>query len=121
MKIGFERRRIHCHQHIGGVARGHDVVVGEVQLEGRDARQSSGRCPNLSGEVREGRKVIAHPGGFGGEPVTGQLHAIAGVTSKADYDPAELHNLLAHVASPESSDPNGDLIVPCQWARRSHG
>ena len=98
-------------------------MVGEVQLEGRDARQSSGRCPNLSGEVREGREVVAHTSGFRGEPVTGQLHAITGVTSKADYDPVELDNLLAHVASPESSGPNGQphcavIVAPAQSCAR---
>ena len=33
-QVGLERGRIHGHEDVGGVAGGHDVVVGEVELEG---------------------------------------------------------------------------------------
>jgi hypothetical protein len=33
-----------------------------------------------------GGKVIAEQSGFGGEPVTGELHAVAGVAGEADND-----------------------------------
>jgi hypothetical protein len=36
------------------------------------------------------RKVIAEQRGFGGEAVTGQLHAVAGVTGESDDDLFEL-------------------------------
>jgi hypothetical protein len=36
------------------------------------------------------RKVIAEERGLGGEPVAGQLHAVTGVTGKADDDLLEL-------------------------------
>src|SRR3712207_7690020 len=37
-EVGLEGRRVHGHEDVRGVARRHDVVVGEVQLEGADAR-----------------------------------------------------------------------------------
>src|SRR5260221_9480989 len=33
IEVGLERGRVHGDQHVGGVARGEDVVVGEVKLE----------------------------------------------------------------------------------------
>ena len=32
--IGLQRRRVHRDEHVGSIARGHDVVIGEMQLEG---------------------------------------------------------------------------------------
>ena len=44
-EVGLQRSGVHGDQHVGRVARGHDVVVGEVQLEGRDAQAASRREP----------------------------------------------------------------------------
>ena len=43
-EVGPERGRVHRDQHVGGVARGEDVVVGEVHLERRDAGQRALRA-----------------------------------------------------------------------------
>ena len=68
--------RIHTDEHLRCVAGSLHVVVGELELEGRDAGQGPARCPDLRGEVRQRRDVIAQCRALGGEAVTGQLHAV---------------------------------------------
>ena len=82
-------------QDVGRVARRHHVVVGEVQLEAGDAGQGALRGADLGGEVRQRRQVVAERRRLGGEPVAGQLHAVAGVAGEADDDPLEPLDLLA--------------------------
>ena len=84
--VGLQRRRVHRDEHVGPVARGEDVVVGDLDLEGRDAGQRALRGADLGGIIRLGRQVVAEKRGLRGEPVTGQLHAVAGVTGEADDD-----------------------------------
>src|SRR3712207_7606664 len=50
----LQGRRVHGHQHAGGVARRGHVVVGDLHLEGGDAEQRAGRSPDLGGEVGQG-------------------------------------------------------------------
>ncbi len=85
-EVHLQRRRVHRHQHVRRVAGGEDVVVGEVDLEAGDAVGGAGGRPDLRREVGEGREVVAHQGGRGGELVAGQLHAVAGVAGEADDD-----------------------------------
>ena len=88
--MGLERGGVHRDEHVGPVAGGQDVVVGNLNLERGDAGQRALWCPDLRGVVRLRGKVIAKQCGFRGEPVTGQLHAVTGVTGKADDDLLEL-------------------------------
>ena len=87
---------IHCDEDVRTVAGSEDVVVGEVHLEAADAGERALRSADLGGEVREGRQVVAEHGGFLGEPVTGELHAVAGVAGDADDDAIELLDVLGH-------------------------
>ena len=82
----------------GRVARGQDVVVGEVHLERRDARQRALRGADLGREVRQRHQVVAEDRRLLGEPVTGQLHAVTGVAREPDDHPIELLDLLGHFA-----------------------
>ena len=88
--VGLERGGVHRDEHVGPVACGEDVEVGDLDLERRDAGQRALWCADLGGVIRLRRKVIAEQRGFGGEPVTGQLHAVAGVTGESDDDLLEL-------------------------------
>ena len=65
-------------------ARGQDVPRGEVDLERRDAREGPGRSTDLGREVGQRHQVVADQGGLGGEPVAGELNAVARVARKAD-------------------------------------
>ncbi len=85
---------IHRDEDVGVVSGREDVVVGEVDLERRDARQGAGRRPDLGREVGQRRQVVAEVGGLLREPVTGQLHAVAGVTGKTYDDTRELFGRL---------------------------
>ena len=97
LEIGLERSRVHRDEHIGRVARSHDVVVSEVQLERRDTRQGPGRCPDLGREVGQRREIVSETCCLRGEAITGELHAVTGVAGEANDNPAEFHDLLGHV------------------------
>ena len=88
--IDFERGRVHRDEHARLVSRREDVVVGEVDLEARDARQRAGRCADLGRKVGERRQVVPEDGSLAREPVAGELHAVARVAGEANHDPFEL-------------------------------
>ena len=71
-----------------------DVVVGEVDLEPRDARQRAGRRADLGRKVGERREVVPEDRGLAREAVAGELHAVARVAGEADDDPFELLDRL---------------------------
>ncbi len=71
-------------------------MVGEVELEARDARQRAGRRANLGREVRERREVVARQRRLGAEAPAGQLHPVAGVTREADHHRLQLLDRLGH-------------------------
>ena len=71
----------------GHVARGHDVEVGDVDLEARDAGDGAGGRPDLGRVVRQGREVVAEGGAHVGEAVSDELHPVAGVTGEPDDHP----------------------------------
>ena len=108
--VGLERGRVHRHQHVRPVAGGHDVVVGEVQLEAGDAGQGALGRADLGGEVRQGRDVVAEGRRVGGEPIAGQLHPVAGVAGEADDHPVERVD-LSHCVEPSSV-----WTAPRRWA-----
>jgi hypothetical protein len=95
-EVGLERGRVHRHQDIRRVAGGQDVMVGEVELEAGHPRQGAGRGADLGGEVRQRGEVVAEGRRLLGEPVSRQLHAIAGVARETDNDTVELLDLLGH-------------------------
>ena len=99
-QVGLERGRVHRDQHVGSVARGEDVVVGEVHLERRDTGQRALGCADLRGEVRQRHQVVAEGRRLLGEPVSGQLHPVPGVAGEPDDDPIDLLDLLRHVVAP---------------------
>ena len=85
-EVGLEGGRVHRDEDVGGVAGGEDVPAGEVQLEGTDARHRPLGGADLGGEVRQRGEVVAQGRAVGGEPVTRQLHPVAGVAGEADDD-----------------------------------
>ena len=99
-EVRAERGGVHRDQHVGRVTRREDVVVGEVDLERRDAGQRALRGADLGGEVRQGREVVAERRRLLGEPVAGQLHAVAGVAGEPDDDAVELLDLFCHRSIP---------------------
>ena len=106
-QVRLERRRVHRHQDVRRVTGGEDVGVGEVHLEAGDAGQGPGRRPDLGREVGERGDVVAELGGLRGEPVTGELHAVAGVAGEPDDHPIQLPDLLGHVE-----------LTSSRWRRR---
>ena len=70
-------------------------MVGEVELEARDARQRAGRRADLGGEVGQRRDVVAEQRRLGRELRAGELHPVAGVAREADDDLGELLDGLA--------------------------
>ncbi len=96
--VRLERRGVHHDQHVRGVARRHDVVVGEVQLEGADAGEGARGGADLGGEVGQRRQVVAEGRRLAGEAVARQLHAVAGVTGQPDDHAVEFDHALHQAA-----------------------
>ena len=94
-QVGLEGGRVHRDEHVGGVAGGEHVVVGEVQLEAGDAGQGALGRADLGREVGQGRQVVAQRRGLGGEAVSRELHAVARVTCEPDHDSIEALDGLA--------------------------
>ena len=67
-----------------------------MELERRDAGQGAGGGPDLGREVGERRQVVAEGRGLRGEPIAGQLHAVAGVAGEADDNAVEALDLFLH-------------------------
>ena len=86
-EVGLQRSRVHGHQHVGPVAGGDDVVVGEVHLKGGDSGKGALRGADLRWIVGQGGDVVAERSRFGSETIPRQLHSIAGIPSKADHHP----------------------------------
>ena len=85
-----EGSRIHGDQNAGSVARCADVMVGNLHLERRHPGQRSLRRPDFGGEFRQRGQVVAEQRAGTGEPVTGELHSIAGVARKTNYQAVQL-------------------------------
>ena len=84
--IGLQRCRVHRDKDVGTVARGQDVVVGDLNLERRNAGQCALWGADLGWVIGLGRKVVAEKRRFRGEPVAGELHAVTGVAREPDDD-----------------------------------
>ena len=102
--VRLQRRRIHRDEHVGRVAGREDVVVGEVELEPRDARQRAGRRTDLRREVGQRRDVVPEQRRLRGELRAGELHAVAGVAREADDHLGELLDWLGQIARPSCSE-----------------
>jgi hypothetical protein len=110
-EVHLQRRRVHGHQAVELVSGGVDPAAAELQLKARDAEERPGRGADLGGEAGKGREVVARPGRLGGELLTGELHAVAGVAREPDHgaieNPARLgdgrpggHGLAHEASSP---------------------
>jgi hypothetical protein len=95
-EVRLQRRRVHDDEHLRLVAGRQDVVVGEVDLETRDAWQRSRRSANLGREIGQGRQVVAEERRLGGETAARQLNPIARVAGKANHHRLELLDPLDH-------------------------
>jgi hypothetical protein len=74
-------------------------VIGEMDLERRNAWQRPGRRANLRREVGQCRQVVSERCGFLSKPVTGQLHAVTGISGESDDDTVDLLDLFGHRAN----------------------
>jgi hypothetical protein len=95
-EVRLQRRRVHGHEHVRGVARGEDVVVGEVDLEAGHARERARGRADLRREVGQRREVVPEHGRLAREAAAGQLHAVARVAGEPDHDVVELLDGLGH-------------------------
>jgi hypothetical protein len=89
VEFGPQGGRVHGHQHVRRVTRCGDVVVGNGDLERRHAGDGARRRPDLGRELGQRRQVIAEKCAHGGEPIAGELHAVAGVAGEAQHHPVQ--------------------------------
>jgi hypothetical protein len=94
LEVRLQRGGIHGHEDARLVAGSKDVVIREVHLKSGDTGQGACRRPDLGGEVRERRKVVAHQRRLAREPVARQLHTVTGVAGEPDDHPIELLDRL---------------------------
>ncbi len=95
-QVRLQRGRVHRDEHVRRIARSEDVVVGEMELEARDAGKRPGRRADLGREVGQRRKVVADERRLAREAPAGQLHPVAGVAGEPDRHLLELLDLLGH-------------------------
>jgi hypothetical protein len=88
--VRLERGGVHRDEHVRPVARGEDVVVGEVDLEAGDAGERACGRTDLGREVRERREVVPERRGLAREAVAGELHPVTRVAREADDHALEL-------------------------------
>ena len=74
-------------------------MIGDVDLERRNTCEGAGWRPDLGWELRECRQVVPEQGTRRGEPVTGELHTVAGVTGETDDDSFDFADLVSPVDS----------------------
>ena len=123
--FALQRRGVHRHEHARRVARREDVVVGDVDLEGRHAGERARGRPDLGREVGQRRQVVAEQRAGAGEAVAGELHAVAGVAGEADDDAFELlvrvgRRRLVSVTSHPAYRPLEEVPDACvtEWGAR---
>ena len=72
-------------------------MIGDVDLERRNTCEGAGWRPDLGWELRECRQVVPEQGTRRGEPVTGELHTVAGVAGEADDDSFDFADLIGPI------------------------
>ena len=82
--VGFERRRVHRHQHIRLIACGINRRRTEVDLERRHTEQGAKWRTDFCREIGERRKVVARKCRRQSKLTTGQLHPVATIACKTD-------------------------------------
>ena len=76
--------RVHGHQHVAFVTRG--VYVGTyAYLKAADSSERALRSADFCRIVGEGGNFVAKSGGYVGEDVSHELHAVAGVAGETDH------------------------------------
>ena len=65
-------------------------MVGEVDLEARDAGQRACGRTDLRREVGQRREVVPEEGRLAREAIARELHPVAGVAGEPDHDPFEV-------------------------------
>ena len=63
-----------------------NFAAAEIELVAGNARQAARWRTNFRRKIRQRRDVVADDGGRRGELRSGNLHAVAGVSGKADGD-----------------------------------
>ena len=90
----LERGGVHRHQNVHGVARGMDVPAREIDLEPAHSCEGSDRRAYLGGKVGERAQIVPGDGRRVREPVSGELHPVAGIAGEAYRHRFEFNKLL---------------------------
>ena len=84
-QVGFERGGVHCHKDVAFVAGAVDVVT-HVHLESRNTGDGVVRGADFCRIVRESSDIVTCKCRCVGEQRAGELHAVARIACKADYE-----------------------------------
>ena len=119
-QLGVQRGRVHGHQHVRRVARRGDVVVGDVDLEGRDAGERAGRGADLGRELGQRGEVVAEQRADADvkrSPVSCMPSPES--PAKRMIDPVQLSSVCARSAVSATWTPLS--LAGCRWLVRLHG
>ena len=83
--LRLEGGSVHRYQHVAQVAWGKHLAGSDVNLEAAHACQRALRGADVGGIIRERADVVSDGSRDGGEEVSSQLHAVAGVAREAHY------------------------------------
>ena len=78
--LSLECRSIHSHEHVALVAWGIYLTCTDVNLETRHTRQRTLRSTYVGWIVRKCRNTVTHGSRYRRKDISGELHAITGVT-----------------------------------------
>ena len=96
-EVGLQRGRVHRDQHVRVVTGRRDVGGRELDLERRHAVDGARRSADLGGEIGQRGEVVADQRGRVREPVSRELHPVAGVAGEPDDDAFSFLDGRAHL------------------------
>jgi hypothetical protein len=85
-EVDLQRRRVHRHQYVAGIAGREDLAGGKMQLEAAHAGERARRGADLRGKIRQRAEIVAGERRFDRELRAGELHAVAGVAGETNDD-----------------------------------
>ena len=83
-EVGDQRRRVHHHQHVEFVARGHDLAGAKINLKRRYTECGAGGGADFGGEIGEGCQIVSGQRGGQRKLSAGELHTAAGISGEPD-------------------------------------
>ncbi len=87
IQLALERSGVHCHENIGYVSGGMNVVVRDMDLKCRHPGDRSLGCTDFGREFGEGGNIVSDECAGGSKTITRQLHPVTRIPGESDHHP----------------------------------